>query len=95
MDRRMYVWVVWVRCREIWVLFFFFFFLIIRRPPRSTRSRSSAASDVYKRQLQAGAAASLGDIVCWLAAGGLQVVDVARVQRTGGEVFAELTGADE
>ena len=27
-----------------------FFFFIIRRPPRSTRSRSSAASDVYKRQ---------------------------------------------
>ena len=26
------------------------FFLIIRRPPRSTQSRSSAASDVYKRQ---------------------------------------------
>src|SRR5659263_718399 len=24
---------------------------IIRRPPRSTQSRSSAASDVYKRQL--------------------------------------------
>src|SRR5665254_10960 len=31
-------------------LFFFFFFLMIRRPPRSTRVRSSAASDVYKRQ---------------------------------------------
>src|SRR5450756_2672386 len=30
------------------------FFLMIRRPPRSTQSRSSAASDVYKRQ-------SLGD----------------------------------
>eukprot|EP00657_Telonema_sp_P-1_P006549 TRINITY_DN254_c0_g2_i5.p2 TRINITY_DN254_c0_g2~~TRINITY_DN254_c0_g2_i5.p2 ORF type:complete len:130 (+),score=69.60 TRINITY_DN254_c0_g2_i5:95-484(+) len=29
---------------------FFFFFLMIRRPPRSTQSRSSAASDVYKRQ---------------------------------------------
>ena len=29
---------------------FFVFFLIIRRPPRSTQSRSSAASDVYKRQ---------------------------------------------
>eukprot|EP01017_Pseudomicrothorax_dubius_P009031 TRINITY_DN13005_c0_g2_i3.p1 TRINITY_DN13005_c0_g2~~TRINITY_DN13005_c0_g2_i3.p1 ORF type:complete len:280 (-),score=39.87 TRINITY_DN13005_c0_g2_i3:83-922(-) len=29
----------------------FFFFLMIRRPPRSTQSRSSAASDVYKRQL--------------------------------------------
>src|SRR5450756_3170914 len=32
------------------VLFCFFFFLMIRRPPRSTQSRSSAASDVYKRQ---------------------------------------------
>ena len=29
-----------------------FFFLIMRRPPRSTQSRSSAASDVYKRQAQ-------------------------------------------
>ena len=28
------------------------FFLMIRRPPRSTQSRSSAASDVYKRQVQ-------------------------------------------
>ena len=28
-----------------------FFFLRIRRPPRSTQSRSSAASDVYKRQI--------------------------------------------
>ena len=27
-----------------------FFFLMIRRPPRSTLERSSAASDVYKRQ---------------------------------------------
>ena len=27
-----------------------FFFLMIRRPPKSTQSRSSAASDVYKRQ---------------------------------------------
>ena len=29
---------------------FRFFFLMIRRPPRSTLDRSSAASDVYKRQ---------------------------------------------
>ncbi|WP_460379399.1 hypothetical protein, partial [Staphylococcus aureus] len=29
------------------------FFLMIRRPPRSTRVRSSAASDVYKRQFSA------------------------------------------
>src|SRR5678809_699648 len=28
----------------------YFFFLMIRRPPRSTLDRSSAASDVYKRQ---------------------------------------------
>ena len=28
-----------------------FFFLMIRRPPRSTLDRSSAASDVYKRQM--------------------------------------------
>ncbi len=33
------------------VVFCVFFFLMIRRPPRSTQSRSSAASDVYQRQL--------------------------------------------
>src|SRR5665809_7707 len=33
--------------------FLWFFFLMIRRPPRSTQSRSSAASDVYKRQIRA------------------------------------------
>src|SRR5678815_3043297 len=32
------------------VLTVFLFFLMIRRPPRSTLDRSSAASDVYKRQ---------------------------------------------
>ncbi|HCK81564.1 MAG TPA: hypothetical protein DIC59_08870 [Candidatus Competibacteraceae bacterium] len=31
-------------------MLFFCFFLMIRRPPRSTLDRSSAASDVYKRQ---------------------------------------------
>eukprot|EP00825_Cyclidium_porcatum_P016747 TRINITY_DN19678_c0_g1_i1.p1 TRINITY_DN19678_c0_g1~~TRINITY_DN19678_c0_g1_i1.p1 ORF type:complete len:277 (-),score=16.54 TRINITY_DN19678_c0_g1_i1:34-864(-) len=31
----------------------FFFFLMIRRPPRSTHCISSAASDVYKRQINA------------------------------------------
>ena len=30
---------------------FMVFFLMRRRPPRSTQSRSSAASDVYKRQM--------------------------------------------
>src|SRR5450756_221021 len=33
------------------MLCIFFLFLMIRRPPRSTQSRSSAASDVYKRQI--------------------------------------------
>ena len=32
------------------VFFGIVFFLMIRRPPRSTLDRSSAASDVYKRQ---------------------------------------------
>ena len=36
------------------VVFIVFFFLMIRRPPRSTLDRSSAASDVYKRQVLAG-----------------------------------------
>eukprot|EP00831_Metopus_contortus_P036715 TRINITY_DN28999_c0_g1_i2.p2 TRINITY_DN28999_c0_g1~~TRINITY_DN28999_c0_g1_i2.p2 ORF type:complete len:123 (-),score=24.51 TRINITY_DN28999_c0_g1_i2:331-699(-) len=31
--------------------FCFFYFLMIRRPPRSTQGVSSAASDVYKRQV--------------------------------------------
>ena len=34
-------------------IFVLFFFLMIRRPPRSTLDRSSAASDVYKRQVGA------------------------------------------
>ena len=32
------------------LVIYYFFFLMIRRPPRSTLDRSSAASDVYKRQ---------------------------------------------
>ena len=32
-------------------IYMYFFFLMIRRPPRSTLDRSSAASDVYKRQV--------------------------------------------
>ena len=44
------------------MLVLFFFFLMIRRPPRSTLDRSSAASDVYKRQFQDGVE-SLTDLV--------------------------------
>src|SRR5450756_2747138 len=45
-----------------WFVFYvmFFFFLMIRRPPRSTQSRSSAASDVYKRQASARPARGSG-----------------------------------
>ena len=39
-----------VRILDCSSLFACFFFLMIRRPPRSTLDRSSAASDVYKRQ---------------------------------------------
>eukprot|EP00825_Cyclidium_porcatum_P000212 TRINITY_DN10004_c0_g1_i1.p2 TRINITY_DN10004_c0_g1~~TRINITY_DN10004_c0_g1_i1.p2 ORF type:complete len:117 (-),score=28.31 TRINITY_DN10004_c0_g1_i1:54-404(-) len=42
----------WIYLIQIWYIFFaFFFFLMIRRPPRSTHCISSAASDVYKRQV--------------------------------------------
>ena len=37
-------------CVAILRTVFYFLFLMIRRPPRSTLDRSSAASDVYKRQ---------------------------------------------
>eukprot|EP00657_Telonema_sp_P-1_P004318 TRINITY_DN19974_c0_g1_i1.p1 TRINITY_DN19974_c0_g1~~TRINITY_DN19974_c0_g1_i1.p1 ORF type:complete len:108 (+),score=32.28 TRINITY_DN19974_c0_g1_i1:114-437(+) len=45
---------------------------MIRRPPRSTQSRSSAASDVYKRQGSEGsdfvsAVSGLDSLVCELA----------------------------
>ena len=43
-------------CRDS--LLFVFFFLMIRRPPRSTLDRSSAASDVYKRQTVGNPSAS-------------------------------------
>src|SRR5665811_1716566 len=48
---------------------FLFFFLMIRRPPRSTRVRSSAASDVYKRQHQR----PIGDLVDALRQLGCQI----------------------
>ena len=44
-----------------------FFFLMIRRPPRSTLDRSSAASDVYKRQGQCSRDRPVGSWCYWLA----------------------------
>ena len=40
-----------------------FFFLIIRRPPRSPLDRSSAASDVYKRQVEERIGLPLPEVV--------------------------------
>src|SRR5665647_3177603 len=37
--------------KNVYHYIYFFFFLMIRRPPRSTPLYSSAASDVYKRQI--------------------------------------------
>ena len=49
---------------------------MIRRPPRSTLDRSSAASDVYKRQAQG----VVEDLLVGFRAGGLaEVVDLAIV----------------
>ena len=36
---------------------------MIRRPPRSTQSRSSAASDVYKRQKEASIGFLVGKVM--------------------------------
>src|SRR5664279_6499998 len=38
---------------------------MIRRPPRSTLSSSSAASDVYKRQVHAGPCSVIGVASAW------------------------------
>src|SRR5680860_1530563 len=54
---------------------------MIRRPPRSTQSRSSAASDVYKRQAVAG-----------LQARRLRTVGGGLISRTGGLLSVLLGG---
>src|SRR5450756_347057 len=50
---------------------------MIRRPPRSTQSRSSAASDVYKRQAQYGLRGSAS----WRKVGGTVKQSVLFVER--------------
>src|SRR5450756_3246450 len=69
---------------------------MIRRPPRSTQSRSSAASDVYKRQvraylrpvcpLQAGVLAATGGATAMLDVSDGLLRDAARLARASGVV---------
>eukprot|EP00657_Telonema_sp_P-1_P005390 TRINITY_DN2270_c0_g1_i2.p2 TRINITY_DN2270_c0_g1~~TRINITY_DN2270_c0_g1_i2.p2 ORF type:complete len:225 (-),score=99.90 TRINITY_DN2270_c0_g1_i2:85-759(-) len=51
---------------------------MIRRPPRSTQSRSSAASDVYKRQI-ADKGDSIADTM-WTSSSRMNPVDAARMR---------------
>src|SRR5450756_2594572 len=55
---------------------------MIRRPPRSTQSRSSAASDVYKRQERGDCAAARARIPGWLQHGeNLRIGIIHAIQR--------------
>ena len=63
----------------------FFFFLMIRRPPRSTLDRSSAASDVYKRQ-----AVNVSDIYAMNATPNQVTVSIAISNRFSVEALEEL-----
>ena len=73
---------------------------MIRRPPRSTQSRSSAASDVYKRQEVASGAkadrAQLRQVLAKLAAGDVLLVTrldrLARSTRDPLNTRAAITG---
>ena len=57
---------------------------MIRRPPRSTLDRSSAASDVYKRQLQYKSQGYHGDIL-------LFEVTVDNFIKNGCDFFFKIT----
>src|SRR5450756_3202125 len=62
---------------------------MIRRPPRSTQSRSSAASDVYKRQALGDAEDEVAAGRLYLPAGQALGVEAARRRRddvVGGDV---------
>ena len=66
-----------VVCGVCYRFMFWFFFLRIRRPPRSTQSRSSAASDVYKRQVLRGPGRHVGRLDAELAHVPVVLGDVA------------------
>src|SRR5678809_1023073 len=71
-----------------------FFFLMIRRPPRSTLDRSSAASDVYKRQAAglsallhspAGVRALTGVVAASKASSGVRAAALASLSRVASQ----------
>ena len=64
---------------------------MIRRPPRSTQSRSSAASDVYKRQIAATALGALAPSIHWVT--GTQIL--ARGCATGMTLLLVIFAAEE
>src|SRR5450756_1591942 len=65
---------------------------MIRRPPRSTQSRSSAASDVYKRQLQVtdGSPRCGEELLQGIQVTGVQVIPV-KDDDPPGDILAEKT----
>ena len=65
-----------------------FFFLMIRRPPRSTLDRSSAASDVYKRQAQYIEGRSLANYGTIYVSGAIRLSSI--IENTGSIVTATL-----
>ena len=73
---------------------------MIRRPPRSTPTSSSAASDVYKRQVLTGALATyLANYIqkhLWIAYVGLGFILLVAIQLViGGLVDLEILNINE
>ena len=63
---------------------------MIRRPPRSTLDRSSAASDVYKRQIQSFALRIYLDVP-----GGVGGAQAAQGDRVGMAQLGQLAGGGQ
>ena len=52
---------------------------MIRRPPRSTRKESSAASDVYKRQVELGPITGMAEAIVDLVATGKTLKELSLI----------------
>eukprot|EP00657_Telonema_sp_P-1_P010257 TRINITY_DN4608_c0_g1_i3.p2 TRINITY_DN4608_c0_g1~~TRINITY_DN4608_c0_g1_i3.p2 ORF type:complete len:127 (+),score=34.43 TRINITY_DN4608_c0_g1_i3:54-434(+) len=66
---------------------------MIRRPPRSTQSRSSAASDVYKRQYQRRVRAGLERLVTRMSAPSAARLDWAAKRNPPADAVRQLFDA--